>query len=88
MNRCGSFDVYHHLLKYFGPNCTPACTPDLDCKWRKNGILITEQNFDYPILIYNVIRKDIDNDTDKVWLSPKTEKDSTFKNYFFNHEEF
>jgi len=33
----------------------------------EHGILITEQNFNYPVLIYDVTRKDIGNDTDKVW---------------------
>jgi len=33
----------------------------------EHGILITEQNFNYPFLIYDVTRKDIGNDTDKAW---------------------
>ncbi len=33
----------------------------------EHGLLITEQNFNYPILIYDISRKDIGNDTDKAW---------------------
>ena len=33
----------------------------------EHGILITEHNFDYPVLIYDVTRKDIGNDTNKAW---------------------
>ena len=33
----------------------------------EHGLLITEHNFDYPVLIYDVTRKDIGNDTDKAW---------------------
>jgi len=33
----------------------------------EHGLLITEQNFKYPVLIYDVTRKDIGNDTDKAW---------------------
>ena len=33
----------------------------------EHGLLITEHNFNYPVLIYDVTRKDIGNDTDKTW---------------------
>ncbi|MBC2704131.1 hypothetical protein [Desulfobacula sp.] len=33
----------------------------------EHGLLITEHNFNYPVLIYDVTRKDIGNDTDKAW---------------------
>jgi len=33
----------------------------------EHGILITEQNFNYPVLIYDITRKDIGNDTNKAW---------------------
>jgi hypothetical protein len=33
----------------------------------EHGLLITEHNFNYPVLIYEVTRKDIGNDTDKIW---------------------
>ena len=33
----------------------------------EDGLLITEHNFNYPVLIYNVTSKDIGNDTDKAW---------------------
>ena len=31
----------------------------------EHGILITEQNFNYPVLIYDITRKDIGNYTNK-----------------------
>jgi len=33
----------------------------------EHGLLITEHNFNYPVLIYDVTRKDIGNDADKAW---------------------
>jgi len=33
----------------------------------EHGLLITEQNFNYPVLIYDVTRKDIGNNINKAW---------------------
>ena len=33
----------------------------------EHGLLVTEHDFNYPVLIYDVTRKDIGNDTDKAW---------------------
>jgi len=33
----------------------------------EHGLLITEHNFNYPVLINDITRKDIGNDTDKAW---------------------
>ena len=38
----------------------------------EHGLLITEHNFGYPVLIYDVSRKDIGNDTDKAWKSKES----------------
>ncbi len=33
----------------------------------EHGLLITEHDVNYPVLIYDITRKDIGHDTDKAW---------------------
>ena len=33
----------------------------------EDGLLITEHNFNYPVLIYDITRKDIGNNINKAW---------------------